>query len=410
MGAGASDLPPGVSFEQKPAPGIECPNCFARGGRTIYEVDGIPVHSCLLMPSRDVALAYPTGDLALGFCPTCGFLFNTRFDPTVHEYSPDYEETQGFSPTFNTFARRLADGLIEKHDLRGKTALEIGCGKGEFLALLCQLGDMRGVGIDPGYRPERTPADAAARVEFIRDFYGPKYVGLTADFICCRHTLEHIAPTGSFLRDIRTTIGDRRDTLVWFELPDVYRVLREGAFWDIYYEHCTYFTLGSLARLFRRSSFDVTELETVYDDQYLLVTARPADGPTAPRLPEEDDLAAVTEAVDRFGEVCSSIIARWRGLISELAGRGEKVVAWGSGSKGVSFLTTLKFRDEIEYVVDINPHRQGHYMPGTGQRIVAPEFLAEYRPAHVIVMNPIYCDEIRGDLDRVGVRAELHPV
>ena len=67
----------------------------------------------------------------------------------------------------------------------------------------------------------------------------------------CRHTLEHIAPTGRFLRTIRNVIGDRSDTVVLFELPDAVRILREGAFWDINYEHCSYFSPGSLSRLFR---------------------------------------------------------------------------------------------------------------------------------------------------------------
>ena len=78
---------------------------------------------------------------------------------------------------------------------------------------------------------------------------------------------------------------------------------------------------------------------------------------------------------------------------------------WGSGSKAVSYLTTLGITDEIEYVVDINPHKRGKFLAGTGHEIVLPEFLVEYRPDAVIVMNPIYGDEIRKGLERLG----LHP-
>ena len=95
-----------------------------------------------------------------------------------------------------------------------------------------------------------------------------------------------------------------------------------------------------------------------------------------------------------------------KGIDLDIA-RGEKVVLWGSGSKGVSFLSTLALGDAIEYVVDINPYRQGHFMPSTGQEIIAPETLKDYQPDHVIVMNPIYCDEIQADLDRLGVSAKI---
>lgn len=78
--------------------------------------------------------------------------------------------------------------------------------------------------------------------------------------------------------------------------------------------------------------------------------------------------------------------------------------------KRVSFLTTLKIGDKIEYAVDINPHKHGTFMAGTGQEIVAPEFLQDYQPDAVIVMNSIYCGEIQRDLDRLGVNAKLIPV
>ncbi len=376
--------------------------------QSFYHVDNIPVHSCLLMPTREEAVSYPTGTLHLGFCPNCGFVCNTAFDPGMHEYSARYEETQGFSPTFNKFAKQLAQDLVDKHNLGpGTTVLEIGCGKGEFLVLMCELGKCNGIGLDPGYRPERTNSEAAKRIEFIVDFYGPKYSHLTADFICCRHTLEHIAPTHEFMADLRKTIGNRKDTIVFFELPDVMRELVEGAFWDLYYEHCTYFSAGSLARLFRQTHFNVTELEVVYAGQYLLITATPTDGPTQPSLPLENDLAELKQRVAAFPEVCGKAIRYWRSFVEERAAKGQRVVLWGSGSKGVSFLTTLRLMDEIEYVVDINPFRQGKFMPGTGQQIVGPDFLPNYKPDCVIVMNPIYVDEIRRDLEQRGLKPEL---
>lgn len=396
-----------VAFESRTLPDRECPNCAHRGVETFYSVRGIPVHSCLLMQTREQARDFRTGDLELAFCADCGFVFNTKFDASVQSYSDQYEETQGFSPTFNAFARGLVEQLVQRHNLRDKTVLEIGCGKGEFLVCLCEAGPNRGIGIDPSYIPERTDSPAAERIEFIRDFYSEAYTHLKADFVCCRHTLEHIAPTREFMRMVRSAIGQNTDTIVFFELPEAMRVLREGAFWDIYYEHCTYFTPGSLARVFRDCGFKVTDVGLVYSDQYLLLTALPAAGPTTGHLPQEEPVDQVARAVADFKRIASERIEHWRTYVRSAATRGERVVIWGSGSKGVSFLTTLGITDEIEYVVDINPHKHGKFMPVTGQEIVAPERLSEYRPRHVIVMNPIYCDEIQSHLDKLGVQAEL---
>ncbi len=387
-----------------------CHSCGAGDLRHFFEVRDIPVHSVLLMPTREEATSYPTGDLRLGFCDRCGFVQNSLFDASVHEYSTRYEETQGFSARFNRFLEDLAQRLVDRHDIRGKHVLEIGCGKGEFLELLCRVSGSRGTGIDPGYVPTRRPGTEDVDLTFIQDFYGERYADIDADVVCHRHTLEHIQPTLAFSQLVRKHFEGRPDALLFVEIPDVRRVLEEPAFWDIYYEHCSYFSLGTLARLLRRCDFDIVDLWTDFDDQYLFVVARPGDG-TNPLLPGEDDLDAMRSAVDRFAAVCDETMARWRADVAQWKAEGKRVVVWGSTSKGVAFLTTLGLTEEdVGYVVDINPHRQGKYMPGSGHQIVGPDAMADYRPDVVIVMNPIYCDEIAADLAARGVTdAKLVP-
>jgi SAM-dependent methyltransferase len=378
----------------------------------VYTIEDIPVHSTINLQSREEALRFPTGNLKLGYCRRCGFIGNMVFNASLQEYSTNCEESQHVSPTFNKFAGKLAQRWIDRYDLRDKTILEIGCGKGEFLSLMCELGNNRGVGIDPTCQPERTlvAGGGASKLTFIRDVYSEKYAYLPADCILCRHTLEHIGPTLQFIQMVRRAVGPRRDMLVLFELPDVTRILKEAAFWDIYYEHCSYFSTGSLARLFRSAGFDLLELGRDYGDQYLLLAARPAEAPTPPSLPLEDDLAEMHRDVETFQRTVPDQIQHWRKLILEARARGRKVVIWSALSKAVSFLTTLKVGDAIEYAVDINPHRQGRFLPITGQQIMPPSFLTEYRPDHVILMNPIYVPEVRRDLDHMGLHADVLPV
>jgi len=399
--------------------------------QTFYEVRNIPVHSVLLMPTRERALSYPRRDLRLGFCAKCGFISNILFDPKVHEYSTSCEETQGFSPTFNAFARSLAKRWVEQYHLQGRSVLEIGCGKGEFLVSMVELGMGRGIGIDPAFVPERLNTPVASRLEFIQDLYSEKYTHLQADVVCCRHTLEHISPTGSFMSMIRRTIGDRLDTLMLFELPDVFRVLREAAFWDIYYEHCSYFTTGSLARLFRRTGFDLLELELEYDGQYIVIAGspraimsegrevaaagaisrgKPAIAPSLASLPGENDLELVAAEVARFPERFANVKQHWLSTINGLGAEGKKLIVWGGGSKAVSFLTTLGLNEQIDYLVDINPHNHGKFVPGAGHAVKSPETLKAHRPDCVILMNPVYEKEVRTQLQNMGLNPTILPV
>ncbi len=387
-----------------------CPSCSTGSMELFYALKSVPSNSCILLSTADEAKSYPRGDIDLMFCPDCGFVSNMAFDPKLTEYSGRYEETQGYSETFNKFHHALAERLVERYDLRDKDVLEIGCGKGEFITMLSELGNNRGVGFDPGYREDRLTSDVARKnVNFITDFYSEKYTEYKADFVCCKMTLEHIHPTSEFMTTVRKSIGDKPDTIVFFQIPEVTRILDECAFEDVYYEHCSYFSPGSLARLFRRCGFNVLNIETEYGDQYLTIEARPrvGDDSADAHLEIEDDLAALTASVASFPDRINSKLAFWQDCIDGYASSAKKVVLWGSGSKGVSFLTTLDVGDKVEYVVDINPNRQGYYMSGTGQKIVSPDFLAEYKPDVVIVMNAVYVDEIGKDLKNLGIEPEV---
>ena len=387
---------------------MSCPSCGHGDLEVFHEQRGIPVHSVRLVATRDEALSFPRGDLRLGFCPVCGFITNTAYDPSLQDYGVSYEETQGFSPTFNAWANDLARRWVERHGLQGKDVLEIGSGKGEFLISMVEAGAGRGVGIDPSFVEERVSGPAADRITFIKDYYSERYAHLTGDAVVCRHTLEHIAPTGDFMGIVRRSLEGRDGTAVLFELPDVLRVLREVAFWDIYYEHCSYFTPGSLARLYRRTGFAVTDLALEYEGQYILIEGHPSSNGALSRRHElEESPEEVAEAVRSFRTRFAATRAGWRERLAAARADGRRTVIWGGGSKGVSFLTTLGLEHEIGYVVDVNPYKQDRYMAGTGHRVVAPEFLRDYRPDLVIAMNPIYLDEIGAQLASLGVDAEL---
>jgi SAM-dependent methyltransferase len=363
-----------------------------------------------MLPTRQDALTFPTDNLVLSVCPQCGFITNPIFDSKWSAYAPNYEDQQSFSGTFNQFAFNLAQRLVDKYDLHNKDIIEIGCSKGDFLLLLCELGRNRGVGIDPSVVPGRVESEAVERVTFIQDYYSEKHSEYVGEFICCRHTLEHIRPTAELVRTVRQSIGDRQDTVVFFEIPDTTRVLRDLAFEDIYYEHCSYFTPSSLARLFRSCGFEVLDLYRAYAVQYLMIEARPVTFISQTLHPFEETLEQTLADVQFFRDRIDQKLNRWQRRLAEIEQRGKRVVIWGSGSKCVSFLTTLNAVNSIEYVVDINPHRHGRFIPGLGKEIMSPEFLKDYQPEQIIVMNAIYCNEIQQQLNTMGVTAEVVPV
>jgi 2-polyprenyl-3-methyl-5-hydroxy-6-metoxy-1,4-benzoquinol methylase len=361
----------------------------------------------VLLSSYQQAIDYPSGDIHLGFCEHCGFIANVLYDPKLQDYATDYEATQSYSPTFNKFAQQLAEQLIERYDLHNKQIIEIGCGQGEFLTMLCEMGSNHGIGFDPAYRDEPNTSAVANKMKFIADYYSEKYTAYRGDFIVCKMTLEHIDTTAEFIKTVRRSIGDNYDSIVFFQIPNGEYVMRDIAFWDVYYEHVSYFSKASLSYLFRDAGFDVLHMATEYNDQYLTIEAIPSKNPEQNVLVESADYTRIENMVNSFEQDVVTKINQWQKQLAAMREQNQKVVIWGSGSKGVSFLTTLGVREQIQYCVDINPRKHGMFMAGTGQEIVAPSLLQNYQPDVVIVMNPVYCEEIQADLDRMGVTATM---
>ena len=112
-----------------------------------------------------------------------------------------------------------------------------------------------------------------------------------------------------------------------------------------------------------------------------------------------------------FAENLQDVLDHWRQRHEQALDGGRRVALWGAGANAVTFLSLLGIgTDEIQYLVDINPRRVGRFVPGTGQQIIGPGSLVDYRPTSVFVMNPQYIDEIGGTLTSLGIACPLVPV
>jgi hypothetical protein len=385
----------------------QCIVCASTAIEEVLNIPQVPVHCTLLWPTREGALRARRADIRLVFCQKCGHLFNIVFDPNLLDYSSSCDNSLHFSSVFQAYAESLANRLIKRYNLHGKDIVEIGCGQGDFLALLCDRGANRGVGFDPGCIPKHQLPVGSGTITFIQDFYSPRHASYGADLIVCRQVLEHIGSPRTFVADVRMAIGDRENTIVFFEVPNAMYYLRTVDIWSFVYEHCSYFTPASLARLFMLCRFHILDLHELYQNQFLGIEGAPrrtssAGSPDGKWVLKEIRLNARTFA-GRF----HAKRAGWKDTLRKMAACHQRVVIWGGGARCVTFLNMLDKENTVEYVVDINPRKHHTFVAGTGQELVPPEFLVSYRPDVVILMNPIYEQEIQKQMYRLGISAQL---
>lgn len=365
----------------------------------------VPVHSCLVMGSRADAVSMARGALAVVLCRGCGAMSNRAFTERDMAYSARYEDSQAFSTTFVDYARSLAERWVGDWDLRGRTVLEVGAGRGDFSRLLAAAGAGHVVAMDPTVDPRRF-GEPDERVTLLAETFGSGTDLSGVGAVAMRHVLEHVDDPRALLRELRRALADRADVPVLVELPEAGRILTEGAFWDIYHEHCNYLTREVAVELFESAGFEVRATRLDYADQYLHVEALPTGRPRPMRLPEEQVRRLVADA-DRFRAAARNQVDELGRTIAEHASQG-RVVLWGSGSKGTAFLHALgPTASDVDAVIDVNPHLAGKYVAGTGHPILAPATLAEDPADLVVAMNPIYLREIRADLDRLSPGATL---
>ncbi|UCG51277.1 MAG: methyltransferase domain-containing protein [Candidatus Latescibacterota bacterium] len=387
-----------------------CPGCDSNAVTVFFQNRNAPAQINFLWETRRAALDCPRGDITLGLCNDCGLISNIAFDPETMEYREGYENSLHCSGVFQAYAEYLAEKLIERFDLYNKTIVEIGCGDGEFLSLLCERARNRGIGFDPTHTDERE-GQVSDRIEFVRDLYSDRYADYEADFICSRHTLEHVPRPGDLLRAVRSSIGDRIDVGVFMEVPNARYTLENRFVWDVIYEHTSYFTELSLRNIFVREGFQVVNSYETFSRQYLCIEAYLAPIPGDDIAPSPQAQRPVTagfrQMVDEFKAAYRQYIEEWQTRLRNLDRSGKKIVLWGAGSKGATFLNMFPLGAMIDRVVDINPRKDGMFVAGAGQKIIAPERLTEDPPDAVIVVNPVYKGEIAETCKNLGLEPEL---
>ncbi|TPN50156.1 MULTISPECIES: class I SAM-dependent methyltransferase [unclassified Mesorhizobium] len=378
----------------------DCPVCAGQHLLHSVSFKALPVSCNSLHSDAKSAVAAAIGHFALAFCRGCEHFFNAAFEDDRVGYTPDYENSLHFSPRFVKFVEDLAHRLSSTYALEGKLVVDIGCGKGDFLKRICSISGARGIGFDRSYEDNR--GEKVAGVEFINDWFGDAYPNVDPDFVSCRHVLEHMANPIAFLQGLRSHPGVGSKSVFYIEVPNALYTLRDMGIWDLIYEHVSYFTPQSLRAAMQTAGFEVLDEGSSYGDQYLFIEAKPLASPTVISLSTSGTIDAL---VRKFDRTYRDKVAWWHQYLSKQD--PAQTVVWGAGSKGITFVNVVPEGARISALVDVNPHKQGRFAPGSGTPVIGPDHLRG-RPLHsIIVMNPLYRDEVAQAARQLGLASEI---
>lgn len=359
----------------------------------------------LVIPNQPVVLNYrfstPSAaqqvqrrDIDLVQCRSCGLIFNSSFEPDIIPYDQNYENGQSHSAAFEAHLTSIATRLVRTNHLEGGTLLEIGCGKGDFLRLICRLAGARGDGYDTTYAAGME--NEASGLQFSRHYVTAADIRHPYQAILCRHVVEHVPEIGSFLRSVRDIAMASGHPVVALETPRVEWIFEQLSFWDIFYEHCNYFSEATLDHLCRRAGFEVVGHHRVFGDQYQLVELRVTSKVQNEPLKDISDASDLERHAKRMMER-ADLMSR---QIEESA-RGLPWAVWGAGAKGVSLINRFATLAPA-LVIDSNPAKQGGIISGTSVPIIAPHDPRILQLRLIVIANPNYAPEIQAKLQGIG--------
>jgi len=355
---------------------MKCPLCQRETLVLIYDVKNIPIFQNKVYQTREAALKAKTANVSLLLCSGCSFIFNSEFDSGIMTYDADYQNEQAHSPYFQKYLNEIIDLLI-KADFKSKKIIEIGCGKGYFLERLLERG-FKVTGFDPAYE--------GINPHIIKDYFSVKYSHLSADLIILRHTLEHVQNPLSFLHNIAAALQYKG--MVFIEVPSVEWIFEKMAFWDIFYEHCNYFSIENLKSIFQHATQGL-----LFNNQYMYL------------LGDLSRLRRRARPVSRmaFGDGSQKQLLKKLDLYKDFVRRHPGIMVWGAGAKGATFVNLIDpYREYISGIIDINPKKQAKYIAKTGHKIFSPESLVNVKKKDVIVMNENYIEEILNIIPDIG--------
>lgn len=380
-----------------------CPVCDSDTVEVVLELSDMPAQDGVVHETREAALAAPRGDVALGACRRCGWIGNLAFDPDKVGFGA-YSYSQHHSGQYRRHVEAVVADLVERYGLRGTTVVDIGCGEGFFLDRLCRAGDNRGIGIDPSLRVAEEVD--RRRLTLIRDYWSERYARHRGALVACRHVVDELPDPRAFLTAVAGALAPGPDAVLYVEVPDATRTFEERLIWNLGYAKRSWFTPDGLEALLRRCGLDVVRTRSLFGGEYLGIEGRRADGSPdrAEEAPRPGDRAdGALDALAGFGRHFQDEVRRWRARVGRMKADGRTLAVWGAGMRGINFLTRVGDEAVFPRIVDINPDRQGRYLPGCGYLVEAPEALLDPPPDGVLISNPNYEGEIRGQLAGMGI-------
>jgi hypothetical protein len=381
---------------------MNCLSCEKKLSLPFLNLGSTPLANSLLNSQADFAneKIYP---LELVFCNYCKLVQLTHLVPPEELYK-DYVYFSSYSDSFLEHCKNYVTDLNTTFGIGvNSNVLEIASNDGYFLKYVKPYG-AKILGVEPA-----TNIAAMANrsgIPTLNTFFGKEAVPSIlndfghADFIIGNNVLAHVSNINEFIGAVKVCLGT--EGVAVFEFPYLLNLVHNVEFDTIYHEHIFYYSVHALNNLFKRHKLQIFDIkaQAIHGGSIRIFVQHPNQRPINSIVSHYELLEKLMDldtelGYQNFAGAVQQFKNKFTALLQELTSKGYSIAAYGAPAKSTTLLNYCEINsDLIKFTVDISPHKQGKFLPGSHIPILIREFLTKLQPDYTVILPWNFADEI----------------
>jgi len=348
-------------------------------------------------------------------CEHCWLVQTEDFAQANELFDSDYAYFSGFSSSWLAHCDRYVADMVARFNLAADShVVEVAANDG-YLLQYVKARDIPCTGVEP---TASTAAAARAKgIPIVEDFFGVRLAnelvaqGKQADLTAANNVLAHVPDINDFVAGFVTLLKPLG--VATFEFPHLLKLIEENQFDTIYHEHFSYLSLTAVHSIFASNGLNIFDVEehTTHGGSIRVFaqrndTGRQLQSGRVAELMQREMQAGMlgAECYSDFQANAEQVKNDFLTFLLEAKRQGKTVAAYGAAAKGNTLMNYAGIRpDIISFVVDLNPAKQGKYMPGSRIPIVDELRLQQEKPDYVVILPWNLNKEIMKQLEYVKV-------